>query len=59
MFTHQAMSPLKYVKEHIKIIRFGMKANKQDPWKRITGIFKFGKKIDPQQFLNEKGFEHA
>ena len=57
MSTHQIIAPLKHIKDHLKIVRFGIKTSKQDPWKKITGILKLGKKFDPQRFLNEKGFE--
>ena len=57
MPTYKKSVGLKQISQHIKIIRFGSRLTNKNPWKKIIGIFKFGKKIDIENLLNQKGFE--
>jgi len=57
MSTNQLSAGIKQISQHMKIIRFGFILPKEDPWKKITSVFKFGKRVDIEHLLNQKGFE--
>ncbi len=59
MSTNQLPTEIRQISQRMKIIRFGSVFPKGDPWKKITSIFKFGKKVNIEQFLKQKGFEDA
>ena len=48
---------LREISQHMKIIRFGFMRSKKDPWEKITGLFKIGKKIAIEDIVKQKGFE--
>ena len=57
MPLNQLPITIKQISQHMKIIRFGFILPKEDPWKKITSMFKFGKKVDVEHLLKQKGFE--
>lgn len=57
MPINQLPIKLKQISQHMKIIRFGSLFSKEDPWKKITSVFKFGRKVDIEHLLKQKGFE--
>ena len=58
MQTNQVPIKVKQISQHMKIIRFGSILPKEDPWKKITSMFKFGEKINIEHLLKQKGFEN-
>lgn len=59
MSVNQFPMEIKQISQHMKVIRFGFTLPKIDPWKEITSVFKFGKKIDIEYLLKQKGFENG
>lgn len=59
MPINQLSTKIKQISQHMKVIRFGFILPREDPWKKITSMFKFGKKVNVEHLLKQKGFEDA